>query len=205
MRDRRADAAESAARQLLRLQRVRVRAALHLYGEPYHRRSEPRLRARQTPLAAGMMPPHLARWAHHLEAVALGLPAPSVEGRVMDAHHAAGGANAARLLGERDRTLAAAMQLFVRGHGGTPLCASTQPRCNRLAPTTSETSTRRYYSEMRHPRRPPGPPSPSPQRRRAPSSTRGPGCSAGTRRPRRAPRCRGSPLCAARHPCRCRS
>ena len=54
----------------------------------------------------------------HLETVALGLLLPAVERGMVDAHRPAGGTDAAELLGEGDRTLAKAIQLVVRGHGG---------------------------------------------------------------------------------------
>ena len=59
---------------------------------------------------------------------------------MVDAHGAAGGPDAAEFLGERDRTLAEAIQLVLRGHDGfllAVLLASTHTaRMNRLAPTS---------------------------------------------------------------------
>ena len=51
-----------------------------------------------------------------------------------------------------------------------------------------------------YPRLPPGPPSPSPPRRRGPRSTTATRCSGGTRPPRPALRSRGSRQCTARRP-----
>ena len=69
-----------------------------------------------------------------LEAVALGLVLPSIERRVVDAHHAASGTDAAEFLGESERAQSLAVQYVFGGHGGDPSCASTHSRMYRLAP-----------------------------------------------------------------------
>ena len=69
-----------------------------------------------------------------LQAVALGLGLPSIVGRVVDAHHPAGGADAAEFLGESERAQSLAVQYVFGGHGGDPFCASTHSRMYRLAP-----------------------------------------------------------------------
>ena len=75
-------------------------------------------------------------WSQHLQAVVFGLVAPAVVGRVVDAHHPAGGTDAAEFLSERERALAEAVQSVIGGHSGAPLCGSTHSRMYRLAPTS---------------------------------------------------------------------